>query len=631
MAEDPNTALRRPSVTAQLGRKQSVRDAETANFGSDLKLKAPPFTYATPRQATDVWAAVLNIASFIAFFGLAFTILAQANSGLPYSGTDLVDVPANCQKSQSSSGTRALLGGAIDYSDPRTRHIIMHGDDGRRLSHTDFAAVAEYHHNQRLLKTLSANANMWTMLGKAPEVMAVCVVLVVVLGVGWLLALQRWAIEIVYATFAIKAAMWGYIGYLIQDGGGAGWVYWVICAGIAIWVYRNPEKLRLAATMISHASSGLRANASLFLSCLLVYTPFLLYTALLISALSKTPYLYDYVRDSQCRIINHEMPDWAPGACRYMVLHFLFAQQFMNQARLMVVSGTISTWWFTDTPDKPKWLAGYWLKHAATKSMGTLSIGAVIGAVCDWVRLQQNGRWWWASIVGIICKVLYCMLHTCIVALTRLNTVTHVFTGESFFKSGKRTFGLLKRNFVGAFVTEWVSEMVIDLGVFAFSAAITAIAWSWYETEVAGGTMLLNGGGGSKLIFYFLVLMYFVLNPALTVFIIGLFLGSATGISVTILRPLAAVFVGCVACLIFRYIGAIIRDATTAMLMSYAVDRDNGTSSHADASVKEVLDGLPCVYSQVALVPAMAVGGVPVVTGVPVAQPVAGFAPHDGL
>eukprot|EP00937_MAST-01D_sp_MAST-1D-sp2_P003608 g3608.t1 len=627
---EANAELRRPSVTQQLGRKQSVRDADTANFENDLKLTAPPFTYNTPRQATDVWAAVLNVASFLAFFGLAFTIIGSAKSDLPHNGTYLaMQASTACQ---SGGGGRALLG-AIDYNDPRTRYLLTHGDDGRRLSHDDFAAVAEHHHIGRLLASYDDKQTMWSVLGEAPQVMAVCVVLIVILGVGWLLALQRWALEIVYATFATKIAMLGYIGYLVNDGGGPGWLYWVGCGLVAIWVYRNPEKLRLAATMISHASTGLRKNASLFLSCLLVYVPFLCYTALLIGALSKTPYLYEWIHDSQCKVIGIELPEWAPGATRYMVLHFLFAQQFMNQARLMVVSGTISTWWFTNTPDKPDWVAGYWLKHAATKSVGTLSIGAIIGAVCDWVKYQQRSRWWWTSVVGIICKVLYCIFQTCIMALTRLNTVTHVFTGESFFQSGKRTFGILKRNFVGAIVTEYVSEMVIDLGVFAFSAAITAIAWSWYETVLSGGTELLNGGGGSLLILWFLIIMYFVLNPALTVFLIGLVLGNIQGITITILRPLAATFVGCVACLIFRYIGAIIRDATTAMLMSYAIDRDNGTSSHEDESVKQVLDGLPCVYSQVALVeaPAIAAAGVPVTTGVPVAQPVEGFKPHDGL
>ena len=84
---------------------------------------------------------------------------------------------------------------------------------------------------------------------------------------------------------------------------------------------------------------------------------------------------------------------------------------------------------------------------------------------------------------------------------------------------------------------------------------------------------------------------------------------------------------GCVANLIFTYMGAIIRDATTAMLMCFAVDRDNGTSSHEDESVKEALSGLPCVYAQEQNIQLVVqqqpvVQAVPVTEGVPVATPI---------
>ena len=253
--------------------------------------------------------------------------------------------------------------------------------------------------------------------------------------------------------------------------------------------------------------------------------------------------------------------------------------------------------------------------------------------MCDWIRNQCNSRWWWSNPIGIICKVLYCILQTIIISCTRLNTVVHCFTNESFCGSGKRTYALLKRNFVNAMATEWVSESVIALGVWAFSSAITAVAWAWYEDALPGAN-ILTGGGGSKLIFYFLVLMFFVANPAFTVLIIGLFLndlkistfcsGDTTcDAGYTVIFMLSAIFIGCVANLIFTYMGAIIRDATTAMLMCFAVDRDNGTSSHEDESVKDTLSGLPCVYAQEQniqlVVEPPVVQAVPVAQGVPVA------------
>jgi hypothetical protein len=296
----------------------------------------------------------------------------------------------------------------------------------------------------------------------------------------------------------------------------------------------------------------------------------------------------------------------------------------LAQIRLMVVSGTIGTWYFQKTENVPKYPSLFWLKTALTTSGGSLTVGATVAAVVEWVKLKANAKCWCLSPAGIIAKIIICVFATLIMAITRMCTVVHVFTGNSFCASKDQTMALLKRNFVGGVVTETISKMLFNFAGYLFSVALTCAAWAWYEASDANtnGKLVLTGGaGGIELYLWLFLVLFTVYDPILWVFFIGMFIAPiATGFisGYPIIIPLCSIFIGCVVNMCFKYMAGVMMDATSAIFVSFAIDRENGTVSNDRESMRKILNSMPCMYQLVPLNGQGAVAGQPVAMGVAV-------------
>ena len=68
----------------------------------------------------------------------------------------------------------------------------------------------------------------------------------------------------------------------------------------------------------------------------------------------------------------------------------------------------------------------------------------------------------------------------------------------------------------------------------------------------------------------------------------------------------------------FKYMAGVMMDATSAIFVSFAIDRENGTVSNDRESMRKILNSMPCMYQLVPLNGQGAVAGQPVAMGVAV-------------
>ena len=169
----------------------------------------------------------------------------------------------------------------------------------------------------------------------------------------------------------------------------AGFFYFVAAAGI-LWCATNTGKIRMAATLISNSALALQRNPSLFISCLIVYVPYLIYVAVWMVFVSTVPLVWEWFPTKQCDIpigetvavcVDHckwRVQPWAENAKNFLTFHFYFTTALVAQIRLCMVAGTIGTWYFSQTKDKPLVVTAYWLRTALTTSLGRRHHGGAV-------------------------------------------------------------------------------------------------------------------------------------------------------------------------------------------------------------------------------------------------------------
>ena len=619
---------------------QKPRPKRLANYNPQHKIElvdGSPFQYKVGRTLTDKPWALLCIVSFVIFFSLGASLKAASKSAMHSSAA--FGAGGGSAYFQSLGG--AAVQAAEEYAtcmldnfnvnvmanntDGRARHLLAFGvppaGDSRRLS-SDDRVVLEHH--QRLLKDMVESGwTIWDLFQDKIEIPISIMLSCAAIGAIWVFLLRIAATPVVWATLGVKIALAIYIGSLCADIGAsdvAGFFYFVAAAGI-LWCATNTGKIRMAATLISNSALALQRNPSLFISCLIVYVPYLIYVAVWMVFVSTVPLVWEWFPTKQCDIpigetvavcVDHckwRVQPWAENAKNFLTFHFYFTTALVAQIRLCMVAGTIGTWYFSQTKDKPLVVTAYWLRTALTTSLGSLSVGATIGAICDYIMHRASKWCWCCDPFAVMCRVIMCCLRSVIKALTRMCTVVHVFTNQPFCSCKDVTMAVLKRNFVGGIATETISAMVMWLASFVFASAMTFTTWYIYEEAYDNFDLLGPNTDPSEeraeiYLWVFLVL-FCVMNSTITVFVIAMFIADwftgcvgtcATG-GFPIIIPLAAIFVGSVSHMVFNYILGIMMDSTSAMLICTAVDIDNGTTSHDNEEMVRTLQTLPCVYA----------------------------------
>jgi hypothetical protein len=253
------------------------------------------------------------------------------------------------------------------------------------------------------------------------------------------------------------------------------------------------------------------------------------------------------------------------------------------------------------------------------KSIGTLAVSALIATVAETIVRKLTEPWWrsWLFLpvfVALPLQLFLCCfgsyIDTFFNILTKFSVILHVFTGAPFLPSGKKVFKIMKRHFVGGFVTEHSSRGVLSFGAYVFSICIALLAWTWFDKRFSTDTMSFVGGSDAiNIIAWILFGLFNLWRPVLGIYIIILANRWAMIFEKDIdtkamengtepvhlqhiwVAPLAAIFVGCISMMFFCFFAGVILDTIDTMFLCHAIDKDN--SNVRDTQLEELVKMLP--------------------------------------
>ena len=369
-----------------------------------------------------------------------------------------------------------------------------------------------------------------------PGIPTVMIMGCIVMSVVWILLLRTFAKTIVFTSEAVKVCAMLYLGVK------AGAFWFVLAFSYCVYVFCARKKLLFAAKIISHAATGLKENPQMFIALFIVKAVYVVQALLYIkffeaSVKVKTVDLsieltesYDtnadmvcttgadyscawedwisedddvannhcYAHDGYCDypaislgmvgVCDIVEPSWVSNGRGYIMLVWLWSVMFFTQFRLAIVACVIGSWhWHPDNKPSPMQA----LSTTATKSFGTVSYSGLICAMVEQFFKWSKLRWYhfippYLFIVGPL-KITLCILgwcfKSCLQMLTKFSLVLHVFTGDTFFGSAKKCFGIMKRHFVGGFITEASSKNIMTIFAYVMAVAFCFSTWAWVDDE----------------------------------------------------------------------------------------------------------------------------------------------------
>uniref|UniRef100_A0A7S2VW62 Choline transporter-like protein n=1 Tax=Triparma pacifica TaxID=91992 RepID=A0A7S2VW62_9STRA len=563
------------------------------------------------RRATDLGCAFLYLVALMAWFDIGFAMM---GAEMEVFETDENGMITGWSQDVKTAGKECCTQIQEEMDTPSNDYnenggICMGLDTSRRLTESD---------------KFPNDGGMFDVFALRPEVPTVMIMSCIVMAVAWIMLLRSFAKTVVFGCEFVKIIALAYLGVECQH-----WFFFAIAAGYAIYTWCFREKLKFAAKIIKHAANGLKENPSMFIALFTVKAFYVVQALLYIKffeASMKVKEVAYVSRESvdygqavcslgsqytceyslgydanhcdanggvceypitggvitECQIVEKA---WVGSARWYLMAMWLWSVMFFTQFRLVIVANILGSWhWHPDNKPSPMQA----LQVASTKSFGTTSYSAIICAIVE--KFYNETKWkWWQMVPPFLCymgpyKLLCCLagwcLKTCIQMLTKFSLIISVFTGDNFFGSAKKCYGIMKRHFVGGFITEASSKQIMTIFSLVMAIALCFSTWAWVDTLF--GFKTIPGASDDLLwILWCLLASFCIYHPVLGLFFLSLLdslmksITSGDNAWKDWVSPLAAIFVGCIAKLFFDYMGGIFLDSIDVMFLCFAIDKDN--------------------------------------------------------
>lgn len=567
------------------------------------------------RDITDRWWGILFIASYLAFLGTGFYVVANAHPKWKWRGDGNREISDYFQDEVeqccNNNGSYNLAKyGICEYlpSVYEQRKLSVYLDDA-----SDFKLVA--------------GEGIFDAFLEAPEIPVTLTLIVIAIAVGWMLMLRFFSREIVYATEILKAGIFYFAGIYIlimaSDGniGGVAFsvtVSFLIGTGILAFAFWRRQRLAFAAKMIANSTVAMKKNVQMLYGVIGMNFIFIVHALLFVYFFAKSfanvevkqtitleidrceVYDYDnnlcekyYAGDVTC---EYDWPRYAYSMSTFHGLAWLWITLFFDKIRLSIIAFFVGSWHF-HPEDKPN--VSVAVTNSVTKSFGTLAVGSLISAILDKVNRMMAEPCWkllffgYDGLVMATLKVILCIFGTClhqiIKSLTKFSIIIHVFTGLPFVASGKKCFSIMSRHYENGFVTEYSSRSVLWLGSYTFSYCIFVLSWVWFDERLNSDTGPARDDSGGLYIVWILFGIFNVWHPVLAIYLL-IWVNSLLEKSSTSpedwVSPLVAMFVACLSMIFFTFVADVVLDIIDVMFVCYAVDKDNKVK--LDPEVKEV-------------------------------------------
>jgi membrane protein CcdC involved in cytochrome C biogenesis len=193
--------------------------------------------------------------------------------------------------------------------------------------------------------------------------------------------------------------------------------------------------------------------------------------------------------------------------------------------------------------------------------------------------------------------VLYCLVYamrTCLEFLSKFAIIIAGVTGRDFWNSAKTGYDMLKRHFVGGYVTSRVGYSVMTLGATVFSLIIGVIVWASIAADEGHGMFYTKYGGEVQDILQYvlavtgLIMHIYPFFGIAMIALLGSVIADAVGGAF-----IFGILCGIISHFLFDYIAGVVLDVTDAIFVLVAMDRDNNTMSTVGQEIYKSLIQMP--------------------------------------
>jgi len=436
--------------------------------------------------------------------------------------------------------------------------------------------------NGRLLE--NAPITFFEVFDEAWYVPLVVILVALILGLGFVAAIYAFPKTVAWSSVFLNILMYVMAGVAFLtckdcDAGTVGAIYLGIAAVLLLVAYITREKIKQAARTLKTASLAVSKNK-------LVVPANCVLEVLLIGSLVTFWYGVTSagfnLEVNQCKL---RLTPIASNSYYFLLFMFFWTTAWLTLAKLHLTAMTIGSWYFAQE-DGPSGVAFHALRTTLSKSAPVITSFSIITTIVDYIVDIATRRFWWTDPVGIVLRFLFCIFQSCIMALTKYGVVGHAFLGKGFGESTKSAYKVLKRNFVGGYVTDRVGASVVFVMSRLLATALGLLAWYMidqaHDVDSLGRVFsyLHVKAGFIGLVAFVFGWIYLHGIPVFSIMAMCMipagFMDPATH------AAMGGLFVGCICSIVLHFLGSIILDATTTIFMAYAIGKNEGKTLPQD-------------------------------------------------
>eukprot|EP00908_Phaeocystis_cordata_P022637 Transcript_5058.p1 GENE.Transcript_5058~~Transcript_5058.p1 ORF type:complete len:527 (-),score=222.02 Transcript_5058:215-1795(-) len=344
-----------------------------------------------------------------------------------------------------------------------------------------------------------------------------CMILVlIVVGAGWLTALCHCAKPLVYATVALIPISW-FAGAAVTAYAGSPPTA-AICFALGLltllWIWCIRRKLDLTAALIQEATHVLSTHPSLVAAALGILFVFLVLFVVLCTALVLLVGTGRWETDAagECAFV---LPMASKAGLGLTTLAILWSTLLAFTLRFFAVSFVTACWYFSPnqevalqpSPEVPANPTRRGLFLGLSSSFGTLCFSAAVGTVCAILNnMARNGMRSRNLLVVMAACCLKCIL-ALIEFVNKFAVSYHAVTGAAFCTSAKEISGTLAKNALSVYIVDRIGGFVLHFSAWVLSALIAGATTVMVASTLPPSTddaqrvpLLVAYGAGSYLL-----------------------------------------------------------------------------------------------------------------------------------
>lgn len=459
------------------------------------------------------------------------------------------------------------------------------------------------HHNnetgRRVLHSHDDYKNMFDLLTDHIYIPITAAVAVAVVAILWLELLKRFGTTVVTMSLVTVFGMGVAMATLLfrVEATGAAVVVVLFAVAFAAYAVFRREMIWKAGHIMETAAKGLGKNPGIFGVLLPVEVIYVGYMFFWVNGWAQSTKIvgvhYDET-DNFC-----ELTSGSTGMMWLVTLLLMWFSFYIDHVKVTVVSATLAHWAFgqgaagraTFSLTMPLRA----LRWSVWESSPTLAVSSLVCTVVERVKRTLQNKCNWVNPICCCVMVIGMVCFSFLQAFGRFTVVVHAITGRPFYTSAAHAYRLLVKggNLEHALSADFFIGLSLSLFAYVLSLGLGVAMWAWVDDAENLGSMDVSGSWQGW--FWALFIVFCILNryPYFSIFIVIL-LGKWQWLANTTDGKSSAILLGMftagICHVIFAFFAGIVLDGVDAMVICYAIDKQNGllNSDNKDVIVSEM-------------------------------------------